>query len=456
MLVVTTAAVLAFSVLPAPAATSASAPAASATHRVSERRQISLDRRIEIADDARRQPALQKSWKWPGDRLTYWSGLADDYGWTLRTAVKAWNRTGLDMTLVQTRKKRSADVLISAVPGSDMAGETITESTLGGRATRAWIKMSRDAFSSPDSPSIDEWHLKVVMARILAHEFGHVLGQDRHEPESHTCGLMEATHDVDACADVPSPGNFKCGMVDKWVMSRLIKKYGGRGSLGPTVCPLLPEPSALAGVRISGGMDEAAKVSVAWQVPQAADGNRVELVVGRECSPIGFDKHGAAEWDTTKAEVHLLDPAAGSWTQPAPREVENLCYAVRLVNEAGAGRATTTSWRTSYVPSPPAPQVLSVEPYGPNSFIVRFVPSAYLDDDDYYEVFVDPPGQCRASVTWDDILANPGTTTASLQDDGTATLTIWTGGVSACLSLVAYRYAASPPLLSPATAVETP
>jgi hypothetical protein len=455
-LVVSTAALLAFSVVSVPAAPSASAVAVGANPRPDDLGQISVDRGSDFADDARRQSAAQLTWKWPGDRLTFWSGLAGDYAWSLRTAVKAWNKTGLDMTLVQTRKKRSADVQISATPGSDMAGETLTETTLGGRATRAWIKMSRDAFASPDSPSIDEWHLKVVMARILAHEFGHVLGQHRHEPESHSCGLMEATHHIDDCADIPSPGNFKCGMVDDWVLNRLVKKYGGRRSLGTTTCPLLPEPPALDGVRISGGMDEAAMVSVAWQVPPAAAGNRVELVVGRECSPVGFDQHGAAEWDTTKAEVHLLDPGTGSWTQPTPSEVENLCYAVRLVNEAGAGRAPTASWRMSYVPSPPAPRILSVEKHGPSSVLVRFVASSYLNDEDYYEVFVDPPGQCRASVTWDDILAKPGSTRPDVDADDIATLEVGTGGLSVCLSMVAYRYAATPPLLSPVTAVETP
>ena len=61
--------------------------------------------------------------------------------------------------------------------------------------------------------------------------------------------------DVDGCGMVPAslPGYYKCRAINRALVARFVRIYGGRARYPANWCPIDPIPSALTGVDFAGG-----------------------------------------------------------------------------------------------------------------------------------------------------------------------------------------------------------
>ncbi len=153
--------------------------------------------------------------RWPGATITYYNA-ARTWAWSVRQAVAAWNSSGIRIRFVPASSRRSAQVLILArrLPRLRDVGVVAGQATfgyLGGR--RAFVLLARPA----------SWNDRFVMARVAAHELGHVLGL-RHREEH--CKVMNP-HLARDCDPMAEANAWLCGPLPR-DLAKAERLYGVR------------------------------------------------------------------------------------------------------------------------------------------------------------------------------------------------------------------------------------
>lgn len=330
---------VALGVLSVPTPAQAAAAAAPAPSLPSVVDPDTAGRRV-LTDDAIRPAAraglAARIRKWPGKRIPYYESIPAKWDWSLDQALAHWNRAGGKIKFVEVPRRKAKLVIgYGDTGGADGVG------TLGYQS-RNYINLS------PAYKKANEFEpeTRVWVGRLFTHELGHVLGYNH---TAGRCSLMYPVYDFGVCETLPydKPGYYNCRWIDKKLLKRFTKMYGGRPKRPPVTCPIEALPGQLSGVTFTGGNAQGGPVRVTWVPPASVrDGTKVFVTVwkGASCTthPDTFERRVA------------LDPKVRSWTDPAFGQ-GTWCYAVHIENRYGATQPLFGKALARFAPVPAAP-----------------------------------------------------------------------------------------------------
>jgi hypothetical protein len=204
------------------------------------------------APSASKQPEARTAYRrlpfrWRGRRIPYYNAARANAA-AVRRAVRAWNRSGVRVRFVATRRSRARLIIrYFNSSGCVPAGQTpVVWDPRSGRARRAEVLVSRPV---PRVTACSHWAITLV----TAHELGHVLGLDH---ETRRCALMNPVALNLAgqfCSPRPLPEwRWRCRILEPDDVRGAVRIYGGRAKRRPRpICDLLAAPAAPTGLRAS-------------------------------------------------------------------------------------------------------------------------------------------------------------------------------------------------------------
>ena len=337
-----------------------------------------------LTDDVIRPQGSPRSARvrtWPGTRIRYHETIPRKWDWSLDRAIHHWNSSGGKIKFVEVSKSR-AQLVIRYGPtyGSDGIA-TI------GYQYRNFVHLS-PAYKRADEldPEIRVW-----VGRLFTHELGHVLGFDHTGGQ---CALMYPVYDFGLCPPLPEdkPGYYHCRWIDKKLLDRFTRIYGGSPRRPAQLCLIEALPGQLHEVRFSGGQTQDKAVRIDWRPPsKIRAGTKVRVTVWKGDSCAGRLP------DTWERRV-AVDAREGRWTDPAYGQ-GNWCYRLQIENRYGATRPPHSQAMQRYAPVPGVPQIGTVT-WDQEAVGYRFTWTAPMDT--WLYVMRGEPGGCPTAFDQDD------------------------------------------------------
>ena len=228
---------------------------------------------------------------WPGRTITY-HVAAPQYKEAIRTATRAWNRSGVRIRFKRVASKRRAALQIVYGHGGGPSGRAslgylprgrVARQTVGGKRFRGPVRCGQRVRAGGRLRRVrcvygaHVWLDKVVKERradpvwrnymriAATHELGHVLGL-RHM--KNTCAVMSYEREA-ACPKPPSRWQLRCRLLERDDVKGAIKRYGGkRKQPAPEFCNAY-EP-AQPPVGVTAGVDAFGRLVVRWSLGAGA------------------------------------------------------------------------------------------------------------------------------------------------------------------------------------------
>lgn len=172
---------------------------------------------------------------WPTRTITYYDGGPDKTA--VRTAVRAWNTSGVNLRFKPVSRSR-AQVVIRRLRGDKVC--------LGGHLGFAQLGYAPGRQASMELRKCND---SLVAATAATHEFGHILGLDH---EDRRCSLMNGFQMWGGCKQPPDY-SARCDVLTPDDVRGAIKRYGGRArKRPPTFCPMFDAPRPPTSLSITG------------------------------------------------------------------------------------------------------------------------------------------------------------------------------------------------------------
>ena len=286
--------------------------------------------------------------KWPGGKVTYWNG-AKQHAWAVAQAAKAWNRSGARVRLIATSKSR-ARLKIRYFPGRAHDGVSAQPGrAILGWAPRPWMLLDRQK---------DPKKNRFLMAAVVAHEFGHVLGFDHFD---RSCSVMNTSVDLESgvgnTCKAPPASKWHCGLLFARDARAVARMYGGRArTRPPEYCFRYGVPGQIQDLaaRIVGG-----KVALTWKNPAAEGQPSVVVRAGVGACP---QRPGDGREVLEDPDFRFEPGARRSFGDLIETTATNsVCYAVFVVDGGGRHKPPVTT--TITVPGVPDPYAEPSDPY---------------------------------------------------------------------------------------------
>ena len=253
---------------------------------------------------------------WPGGRVTY-AVTSKSMRTPVRAAALAWNRSGLDVQLVEVSRSK-ARLLISPLPKGTCFG-AIGEALVG--YTGGFQSFMHLQPNCPEG----------TLTMTAAHEFGHVLGL-KHE--NRRCSLMNSVF-VSRCHPQPLEWEWYCSPPRDDDRLGLLRRYGGkfrRASLSLCVSRTLPGRVRSLG-DAADPVDSLARVRISFQTPSSTTLRRVIVTRrrGRLCGDTPISR------SVPIVQREGITPRFGTLVAEVPRAARAAVVAVEDLAVTGTG-----------------------------------------------------------------------------------------------------------------------
>lgn len=292
--------------------------------------------------------------RWPGHTIRYYNAMPSKFDWTVRQATSAWNRSGAAIRFREVGSRRAAQVVVAFGDTQGYAGYATIGRQPGAYAHLAPSQKNGGAGVQP------------VLARLLAHELGHVIGLDH--VGSKGCPVMQPVPGS-GCKQ-PESGYYNCRWLARDDVRGAIRLYGGKvRKPHKQFCLLEPRPPDLRDVRFSGGTSTQSPLEITWSVPTGV----------RKGSTVAVDIYepGRCNGDSRSGllDSYTADVTARRWIDDSRTAGQpgSFCYEVTLANQYGLRSSPVRSLVQRTQPPVAAPVITELLEYpdGYSDYLVR-------------------------------------------------------------------------------------